>query len=107
MPNGKFIWGKQMNTNVNSVYIKDGTQERMILEYIFKNGSITTLQAIKDLGILQSPARIWGLKRRGVNIKTRWTTVSDRFQRERRVVEYFIPEGEPVYLDNLEELAKK
>lgn len=95
-----------MNTNVNSVYIKDGTQERMILEYIFKNGSITTLQAIKDLGILQSPARIWGLKRRGVNIKTRWTTVSDRFQRERRVVEYFIPEGEPVYLDNLEELAK-
>lgn len=96
-----------MKTNVNSVYIKDGTQERMILEYIFKNGSITTLQAIKDLGILQSPARIWGLKRRGVNIKTRWTTVSDRFQRERRVVEYFIPEGEPVYLDNLEELAKK
>ncbi len=96
-----------MNTNVNSVYIKDGTQERRILEYIFENGSITTLQAIKDLGILQSPARIWGLKQRGVNIKTRWTTVSDRFQRERRVVEYFIPEGEPVYLDNLEELAKK
>lgn len=107
MLNGKFTRGKQMNTNVNSVYIKDGTQERRILEYIFENGSITTLQAIKDLGILQSPARIWGLKQRGVNIKTRWTTVSDRFQRERRVVEYFIPEGEPVYLDNLEELAKK
>ena len=57
--------------NSNSVYVKNGNQEQMILEYIKDNGYITTLQAVRDLGILQAPARIWGLKRRGINIKTR------------------------------------
>lgn len=96
-----------MNTNVNSVYIKDGTQERMILEYIFENGSITTLQAIKDLGILQSPARIWGLKRRGVNIKTRRKEVEDRYGKTKHIVEYYIPEGEPVYINTLVDIPKE
>lgn len=96
-----------MNTNVNSVYIKDGTQERMILEYIFENGSITTLQAIKDLGILQSPARIWGLKRRGVNIKTRRKEVEDRYGKTKHIVEYYIPEGEPVYINTLGDISKE
>lgn len=96
-----------MNTNVNSVYIKDGTQERMILEYIFENGSITTLQAIKDLGILQSPARIWGLKRRGVNIKTRRKGVEDRYGKTKHIVEYYIPEGEPVYINILGDTPKE
>lgn len=96
-----------MNTNVNSVYIKDGTQERMILEYIFENGSITTLQAIKDLGILQSPARIWGLKRRGVNIKTRRKEVEDRYGKTKHIVEYYIPEGEPVYINILGDISKE
>lgn len=95
-----------MKNNVNSVYIKDGTQERMILEYIFENGSITTLQAIKDLGILQSPARIWGLKRRGVNIQTRRKEVEDRYGKTKHIVEYYIPEGEPIYINTLEEIAK-
>ena len=96
-----------MHDNGDSVYIKDGTQERMILEYIFENGSITTLQAIKDLGILQSPARIWGLKQRGVNIKTRRKEVVDRYGKTKHIVEYFIPKGEPVYLNRLDELAKE
>lgn len=96
-----------MNTNVNSVYIKDGTQERMILEYIFENGSITTLQAIKDLGVLQSPARIWGLKRRGVNIKTRRKEVEDRYGKTKHIVEYYIPEGEPVYINTLGDISKE
>lgn len=96
-----------MNTNVNSVYIKDGTQERMILDYIFENGSITTLQAIKDLGILQSPARIWGLKRRGVNIKTRRKEVEDRYGKTKHIVEYYIPEGEPVYINTLGDISKE
>lgn len=80
--------------NLNSVYIKDGTQEQMILDYIEEHGCITTLQAIRELGILQAPARIWGLKQRGVNIKTRPKKVIDRHGREKRIVEYFIEKGE-------------
>lgn len=89
--------------NDNRVYIKDGTQERMILDYIFENGSITTLEAIMKLGILQSPARIWGLKQKGVNIKSKRKEVIDRHGRTKYIVEYSIPKGEPVYLNRLDE----
>ncbi len=83
--------------NSNSVYIKDGNQENMILNYIKDNGFITTLQAVRDLGILQAPARIWGLKRRGVNIKTRRKEVVDRYGETKRIVEYYLAEeGEKV-----------
>jgi hypothetical protein len=78
----------------NSVYIKNGNQEQMILEYIKDKGCITTLQAVRELGILQAPARIWGLKRRGINIKTRWKQVVDRYGETKRIVEYYIAEDE-------------
>ena len=77
---------------MGSIYIKNGTQEQMILEYIKMHGSITTLIAVRDLGILQAPARIWGLKKRGVNITTRPKRVVDRYGIEKRIVEYFIKE---------------
>jgi hypothetical protein len=78
----------------NSVYIKNGNQEQMILEYIKDKGCITTLQAVRELGILQAPARIWGLKRRGINIKTRWKQVVDRYGETKRIVEYYISQDE-------------
>ena len=78
--------------NSNSVYIKNGSQENMILNYIKEHGSITTFQAVKDLGISQAHARIWGLKKRGINIKTRRITVINRYQDPVRVVEYYIEE---------------
>ena len=82
--------------NSNSVYVKNGNQENMILNYIKDNGCITTLQAVRDLGILQAPARIWGLKRRGINIKTRRKQVVDRYGDTKRIVEYYIEEKESV-----------
>ena len=83
--------------NSNSIYVKNGNQENMILNYIKDNGYITTLQAVRDLGILQAPARIWGLKRRGINIKTRRKQVVDRYGDTKRIVEYYIEEkGEEI-----------
>lgn len=80
--------------NPNSVYVKMGSQENMILNYIKEHGCITTLQAVRDLGILQAPARIWGLKRRGIKIKTRRKNVIDRYGDTKRIVEYYLEEGE-------------
>ena len=80
--------------NLNSVYVKMGSQENMILNYIKEHGCITTLQAVRDLGILQAPARIWGLKRRGIKIKTRRKNVIDRYGDTKRIVEYYLEEGE-------------
>ena len=78
--------------NSNSVYIKNGTQENMILEYIKDHGCITNLEAVTKLGILQCPARIWGLKRRGIQIGTRKKRVLDRYNQTKTIVEYFIKE---------------
>ena len=80
--------------NTNSVYIPNGKQEDMIVDYIEKNGYITNLEALLKLGIMQCPARIWGLKKRGVNIQTRWKQVEDRFGKIKRVKEYYISKGE-------------
>ena len=78
--------------NSNSVYVKNGNQEQMILEYIKEHGYITTLQAVSDLGILQAPARIWGLKRKGIKIATRKKEVIDRYGDTKRIVEYYLKE---------------
>ena len=80
--------------NHNSVYVKNGTQEHMLLRWLEENGSITNLTALKELGIMQCPARIWGLKKRGIPIKTRPLTVQNRFGDSIRIVEYFIEEKE-------------
>lgn len=76
--------------NPNSVYVKNGSQENMILEYIKDHGSITNLEALLNLGIMQCPARIFGLKRRGVKIETRKKKVVDRYNQTKTIVEYYI-----------------
>lgn len=76
--------------NRNSVYVKNGSQENMILEYIKDHGSITNLEALLNLGIMQCPARIFGLKRRGVKIETRKKKVIDRYNQTKTIVEYYI-----------------
>ena len=76
--------------NHNSAYEKKATQENMLLRYIEEHGGITNLEALRELGIMQCPARIWGLKRRGINIKTEWITVQNRFGDYIKVKKYFI-----------------
>lgn len=82
--------------NYNSVYVKNGTQENMIMNYLEEHGSITNLTALKELGIMQCPARIWGLKRRGVNIKTRPKYIQNRYGDSVRIVEYYIEKQEEI-----------
>ena len=68
------------------------TEER-IYNYIKKHGSITTLDAIMDLGETRLSARIFELKESGVNIQDEWITVKNRFGEKRRVKSYFIGKG--------------
>ena len=78
--------------NTNSKYIKMGTQENMLLNYLKEHDGITNLEAIMKLGIMQCPARIWGLKRRGIQIATRKKQVVDRYQQTKTIVEYYLKE---------------
>ena len=55
------------------------TQKERIINYIKQFGSITSLDAYKDLGITQLGARIDQLKKDGYRFKTEWESGKNRF----------------------------
>ena len=61
-----------------------------VIAYMIDFGSITTLQAITDLGETRLSARIFELQDKGVNISSSWEEVKNRYGEKRRVKRYFI-----------------
>lgn len=61
------------------------TQAQKVLDYIRQFGSITQLDAIRDLGVMRLAARVSDLKRQGYCIISEQDTVMNRF-------------GEPCYV---------
>lgn len=55
------------------------TQKERIINYIKQFGSITSLDAYKDLGITQLGARIDQLKKDGYKFKAEWESGKNRF----------------------------
>ena len=55
------------------------TQEEKILDYMERNGSITPLEAMNQLGIMRLGARIFDLKESGIKIITERVTEKNRF----------------------------
>lgn len=70
--------------------IKLGTTQQRVFNYIVDFGSITTIQACMDLGETRLSARIFELKKKGVNIGYDWQEVTNRYGEKRRVKKYFI-----------------
>lgn len=54
------------------------TQCMMIVDYLNEFGSITPLEAIRDLGIYRLASRISDLKKQGLNIKSEMVSVATR-----------------------------
>ena len=63
--------------------------ERLI-SYIEKNGQISTMQAITELGIINPSARVMELRRAGKNIKTTIVERKNRFGEPCRYAVYTI-----------------
>ena len=64
------------------------TQNQRILEYIEEFGSITQLDAMKDLGVMRLASRISDLKRLGYPITSKIDTVENRYGEKCRVKRY-------------------
>ena len=73
------------------------TQNERIIKYIEQFGSITQLEALRDLGVMRLASRISDLKRLGYPITSKTETVKNRFNEnvsikrysfEREVAEY-------------------
>ena len=82
--NKRTFWGWQMEE------IKLTKRESRVFDYILEFGSITSLQAFVDLGETRLSGCIFELKKKGVNISTRFISVKNRYGEDRKVKEYKI-----------------
>lgn len=57
------------------------TQNQQILDYIDTFGSITPLEAMRDIGCMRLASRISDLKRQGYNITSTREKVTNRFEK--------------------------
>lgn len=64
------------------------TQKEAVLNYMQKHGSITTLEAIHELGVTRLSAKIFELKKDGYDIRVRAIIVPTRYHKKARVAEY-------------------
>lgn len=61
------------------------TQKELILEYLEQFGSITHLEAMRDLGVMRLSARIADLKADGYSFTTDMVAVPNRYGRKSHV----------------------
>jgi hypothetical protein len=64
------------------------TQKERISQYLDDFGSITPLEAMKDLGIMRLSARIMEMVRAGDPIITEWETSKNRYGQSTRYARY-------------------
>ena len=64
------------------------TQAQRVLDYIDQFGSITQLEALRDLGVMRLASRISDLKKQGYPIKSDMETVQNRFGENCKIKRY-------------------
>lgn len=64
------------------------TQNERIIAYIKEHGSITQLDALRDLGVMRLALRISDLKRLGYPIVSTVETVKNKYQEPCRIKRY-------------------
>ena len=66
------------------------TQADRVLDYIKKFGSITTLEAFRDLGVTRLSARIFELRDKGLNIDSTNVTSKNRYGENCTYAKYYL-----------------
>ena len=68
------------------------TQEKEVLDYLRKIGSITSWEAIVEFGATRLSAIIYNLRKKGYNIETTDLTVKNRYGNATTVAKYILHE---------------
>ena len=82
---------------MNSDNIRSNTHEGRLIDYLEKFGSITSLQAIQDLGNTRLSGTIYILKRKGYSFKTESVSVPNRFGGKTTVAKYYLLNNKQLY----------
>ena len=70
------------------------TQNERILAYIAEFGSITQLEALRDLGVMRLASRISDLRKKGYAIVSERVTVSNRWGEKCPIKKYSLREAD-------------
>lgn len=65
------------------------TQAQRVLEYIRQFGSITQLEALRDLGVMRLASRVADLRKMGFNIAGEREAVVNRYEEISYIKRYF------------------
>ena len=64
------------------------TQKEMVLQYIRRNGKITDMDAVYELGVHRLSARVADLRAENYPIITKWVSCKNRYGKTVRYGEY-------------------
>ena len=67
------------------------SQEADVIKYCKEHGSITTKQAMEDLGCFRLSARIFDIREHGIDVQKDMVVVKNRNGEDCRVARYTIP----------------
>ena len=78
------------------------THETRLIRFLKKNGSITSLQAINELGNTRLAATVFQLRDKGYNIETKGMMALNRYGDKVKVAMYVLKEEENLTQTSLE-----
>tara|TARA_R100000655_G_scaffold39614_1_gene74908 strand:- start:924 stop:1139 length:216 start_codon:yes stop_codon:yes gene_type:complete len=70
--------------------MKQGTQKHTLYTYLKEGKSISTFNAMYDLGIADLQGIIRNLKEEGINIQSKYITVNTRYNKTATVKSYWL-----------------
>lgn len=70
--------------------LKLNTTQQRVFDFMLEEGGITSMDAFVELGETRLSARIFELKKKGVNISSENISVKNRYGEKRSVKKYFI-----------------
>lgn len=76
------------------------TQEKEVLDYLRKIGSITSWEAIVEFGATRLSAIIYNLRKKGYNIETNDVIVKNRYGNATVIAKYVLKEGGEIEQNN-------
>lgn len=79
------------------------TQKDRIINYIREFGSITDLEASRELGVQQFGARIFSLKKDGYMFRTEWESSVNRFGEKVDYKRYYLAD---MVAENMEHITQ-
>ena len=70
--------------------IKLNKSQQRIFDYLFEHKSITSMEAIENFGETRLGARIFEMRKKGINISSEMVEVVNRYKEKRHVKRYYL-----------------